>query len=193
MEAAARSHTPKGQRARDHILAVVEPLLAERGFHGTSMRDVASAAGLPLATVVYHFAKKEQLYAAVLADIAAELLAALEHITTGEQLAEMLVTWTEQRPQRVRLLLRELLDNPARLARSKSFPLGPFLTSAAALVPGGEVAILHAIGGLSYAVAAKPTVDRIVGTARAKDLARTAAADARDFATRTLRKKGTRS
>jgi AcrR family transcriptional regulator len=185
-DTAARSHTPKGQRAREHILAAVEPVLAEHGFHGTSMRDVAAAAGLPLATVVYHFAKKEQLYAAVLGDIAAELLAGLANVAGADGLAEMLVRWTEQRPQRVRLLLREVLDNPSRLAKSRSFPLGPFLAAAAKLVLGGEVAVLHAIGGLSYVVAAKPTVDRIVGGARAKDLARTAPADARAFTARTL-------
>ena len=52
----ARSHTPKGQRAREHILATAEDAFAERGFHGTSMRDLAAAADLPLATLVYHFA-----------------------------------------------------------------------------------------------------------------------------------------
>ena len=69
-----RSHTPKGQRARAQILAVAEELLVERGFHGTSVRDIATAAKLPLATVVYHFARKEQLYAAVLQAIADDLM-----------------------------------------------------------------------------------------------------------------------
>src|SRR3569832_191990 len=66
-----RSQTPTGMRARDRILIAAERLIAERGFYGTSMRDIASAARLPLATTVYHFAKKEQLYASILGDIAA--------------------------------------------------------------------------------------------------------------------------
>ena len=69
-----RSHTPKGTRARDKILRVAERLLASAGFYGTSMRDVADAAGVPLASVVYHFAKKEQLYAAVLTEIGDHLV-----------------------------------------------------------------------------------------------------------------------
>src|SRR5438552_412907 len=67
------SHTPKGQKSRDHILGAAERLFAAHGFHGTVLRDVADAADVPLASVVYHFGKKERLYAAVLADIAAEL------------------------------------------------------------------------------------------------------------------------
>ncbi|MBL0219325.1 MAG: helix-turn-helix transcriptional regulator [Myxococcales bacterium] len=39
-----RSHTPKGRQTRDRIVSVAEALLAERGFHGTSMRDIAAAA-----------------------------------------------------------------------------------------------------------------------------------------------------
>ena len=68
-----RSHTPKGTRARDRIVRAAEKLFAGAGVRGASMRDVAEATGLPLASVVYHFAKKEQLYGAVLDAIGAEL------------------------------------------------------------------------------------------------------------------------
>ena len=71
---AARSHTPKGKLARERILRASEPLFADWGFHGTSMRDIAEAVELPLASVVYHFGKKEKLYAALLGEIAAHLM-----------------------------------------------------------------------------------------------------------------------
>ena len=58
---ALRSQTPKGQRARAAILEAAESILVTHGFHGTSMRDIAKAAGLPLPSVVYHFTKKERL------------------------------------------------------------------------------------------------------------------------------------
>ena len=78
-----RSQTPKGRRMRDKILVAAERLFTTHGFHGTSMRDAASAAGLPLATTVYHFARKEQLYAAVLDNIGNQLLESFD----GLQLA----------------------------------------------------------------------------------------------------------
>jgi AcrR family transcriptional regulator len=160
-----RSHTPKGQRARERILKAAERLLVTHGFHGTSMRDVAKAASLPLATVVYHFARKEQLYAALLHEIGAEVVATLDE---SDDFVAALVRWTIDQPGRVKLLLRELLDNPTRVKTATQLPLAPFLERAARGV--GEVAVLHVVGALSYVVAAWPTVDRIVGAKRAREL-----------------------
>jgi AcrR family transcriptional regulator len=192
-----RSQTPKGRRAREKILAAAERLIVARGFHGTSMREVAAAARLPLATTVYHFAKKEQLYAAVLDGIARDLDARLE-AALGERealdaLALALVRWSAEQPGRAKLLLRELLDNPARVAKAARLPLGPFLERASALVAGlgavpgsPEVAVLHLVGAISYFVAAWPTVERIVGGPRARTIAASYERDAIAFARRTL-------
>jgi AcrR family transcriptional regulator len=185
-----RSHTPKGTRARITILAAAERLLALRGFHGTSMRDIAEEAGLPLASVVYHFAKKEQLYAAVLVEIGDELEASLALALEGDErtwpsrldaLARSLVAWTTNSPGRVKLLLRELLDNPARVAKAELLPLAPVLHRLSAFVEAGmragafrrgvpETSVLHLVGAVSYVVAARPTVRRIVGSARDREL-----------------------
>jgi AcrR family transcriptional regulator len=185
-----RSHTPKGTRARTTILAAAERLLVLRGFHGTSMRDIAEAAGLPLASVVYHFAKKEQLYAAVLVEIGDELTASLAVALAGDDrtwparldaLSRSLVAWTTTSPGRVKLLLRELLDNPARVAKAERLPLAPVLHRLSAFVEEGmragafrpgepETSVLHLVGAVSYVVAARPTVRRIVGPARDREL-----------------------
>jgi len=176
-----RSQTPKGKRARERILAAAERLIAARGFYGTSMRDIAAAARLPLATTVYHFAKKEQIYAAVLGAIADDLETRLQ-VALAEQirdpldaLAVALVRWSAAHPSHVKLLLREVLDNPARVANASRLPLAPFLAKASALLasrgaPQPEVAVLHLVGAISYFVAAWPTVERIVGAARAKQI-----------------------
>lgn len=180
-----RSHTPKGARARDKILAVAERLLAEHGFHGTSMRDVAEAAGIPLANVVYHFARKEKLYAAVLAaigeplarDLAALLAEDASFPARLDAVVRALVGWSRREPRQVKLLVRELLDNPSRVAKATKLPLSPVLEGLAAFVEEGaragafrdvvsEAAALHLVGALSYFVAARPTLRRIVGTAR---------------------------
>jgi TetR/AcrR family transcriptional regulator len=53
-------------RSRDAILAAAESLFAERGFGGTSMHEVAAAAGLARATPAYFFGSKEGLYTEML-------------------------------------------------------------------------------------------------------------------------------
>ena len=156
-----------------------------RGFHGASMRDVAKAAGLPLATVVYHFARKEALYGALLHAIAAELLGKLDAVRDADGFIAQLLAWMTAQPGRVKLLLRELLDNPVRVRHAGQLPLAPFLERAAALV-GSEVAVLHVVGALSYVAVAWPTVDRIVGPTRARRLHAAYERDALAFARRAL-------
>lgn len=187
---AARSHTPKGTRAHDKIVGVAETLLAAHGFHGTSMRDVAEATGVPLASVVYHFAKKEHLYGAVLAAIGAELESILTDAMDGDRafsarldaLVRALVRWCEESPGRVKLLLRELLDNEARVAKASRLPLAPILLRLSEFVEAGtrsgafrpvvpETSVLYLFGALSYGVAARPAVKRIVGGVRERRLA----------------------
>lgn len=199
-----RSHTPKGTVARTKILRAAEKLLASAGFHGASMRDVADAAGLPLATVVYHFAKKEQLYGDVLGVIGEQLDGVMaralgdEHRPWSDRLDAVvrgLVAWTDANPGRVKLLLRELLDNESRVARAAKLPVAPVLLRLSAFVDAGmragafrdvvpETSVLHLVGAVSYVVAARPTVRRIVGQARERRLASTYEREALGFARR---------
>lgn len=61
MKAKAKRATP------DRILDAAEQLFARRGFHGVSIRDITSAAGVDVALVHYHFGSKMDLYAEVIA------------------------------------------------------------------------------------------------------------------------------
>jgi AcrR family transcriptional regulator len=47
------------------ILRAAETLFAQKGFHATTMREVAQAAGVGLSLVVYHFTSKDGLYYAI--------------------------------------------------------------------------------------------------------------------------------
>ncbi len=55
-----------GEERRLQILRVAVSLFSERGFRGTTTREIALAAGVSEAMVFRHFATKEELYAAIL-------------------------------------------------------------------------------------------------------------------------------
>ena len=55
-----------GEERRLQILAVAVSLFSERGFRGTTTKEIAQAAGVSEAMVFRHFATKEELYAAIL-------------------------------------------------------------------------------------------------------------------------------
>lgn len=48
-----------------HIMEAAEKLFADRGFSGTSVRDIAEAAGVNLAMISYYFGSKEKLMEAM--------------------------------------------------------------------------------------------------------------------------------
>jgi AcrR family transcriptional regulator len=55
-----------GETQRQHILSVALSLMAQGGVDGTSMRDLASAAGLNVASLYHYFPSKRDLLVAVL-------------------------------------------------------------------------------------------------------------------------------
>lgn len=75
----------KGETTRAALLAAAHQLFLKQGFHGTSMRQIAEAAGLAVGGIYNHFATKEDIFAAVLDAYHPYhvILPALEH-TEGE-------------------------------------------------------------------------------------------------------------
>jgi len=74
---------PRSSRAADaatgaRVLRAAGALFAERGFHGTTMRDIAARAGANVASGHYHFGSKRDLYVAVLRATFAEVRGLLE-------------------------------------------------------------------------------------------------------------------
>lgn len=61
---ARRSAPPRPDR-RQAILLAAERLFAERGYHATSIREIADAAEVPSALVGYYFGPKEELFHAI--------------------------------------------------------------------------------------------------------------------------------
>jgi TetR/AcrR family transcriptional regulator len=63
-EESTRTRNP--ERTKRAVLDAAERLFAERGFVGTSMRDIADASGVSQPLIQYHFDHKDGLYAAAL-------------------------------------------------------------------------------------------------------------------------------
>jgi TetR/AcrR family transcriptional regulator, regulator of cefoperazone and chloramphenicol sensitivity len=63
---------------RARVLRAAAELFAERGFHGTTIRDIAARAGANVASGHYHFGSKRDLYVEVLRATFAEVRALLE-------------------------------------------------------------------------------------------------------------------
>lgn len=55
----------KGQQTRQEIIQAAFPLFSRQGYHGTSMRQIASAAGIALGGIYNHFESKEEIFRAV--------------------------------------------------------------------------------------------------------------------------------
>ena len=58
--------TARGEVTRTKLIGVAYALFLENGFHGTSMRDIAEAAGIAVGGIYNHFSSKEAIFAAVL-------------------------------------------------------------------------------------------------------------------------------
>ncbi|XQW83834.1 TetR/AcrR family transcriptional regulator [Thalassotalea piscium] len=69
---------------KNKILDAAESLFADKGFNGTSLREITSLAEVNLAAVNYHFGSKKELIKSVMSrymdELAPNLVAALENI-----------------------------------------------------------------------------------------------------------------
>lgn len=127
-----------GERTRERVIAVALPLFAELGYAGTSIRRVADAAGVNVATLAYHFDGKEGLYATVVQRLHEELLARWPStLPQGDALAfYVALAWRFACEHRVhmRLLLRHVLDRGAHPPVVMDGWSGPLIARADALV-----------------------------------------------------------
>jgi AcrR family transcriptional regulator len=70
-------------RRRRQLLDVALGVFADRGFHRTSMEDVAEAAGVTKPVLYQHFSSKRELYLELLDDVGARLVSAVTTALAG--------------------------------------------------------------------------------------------------------------
>jgi AcrR family transcriptional regulator len=109
---------PNAKPRRDEILDSATRLFAERGYEGTSMADLAEQVGMRKASLFYHFASKDVLYAAVLDRLIGAVSSAISTAATAEgsfaerldNLSEAITIVLGEQPFAARLIVREAMD-----------------------------------------------------------------------------------
>src|SRR6476646_555713 len=86
---------------QEHIIEAAEALFADKGFAGTSVRDIAEAAGVNLAMISYYFGSKEKLMEAMFSYRGQHFTIQLESILQNKELAPL---------QKVEKLVEDYVD-----------------------------------------------------------------------------------
>lgn len=96
---------------RQRILLAAEPLFAERGYPGVSMRAIAVAAGVHLGQLPYHFGTKEALYREIW-----EFW--IGQVEAGDLLSEIRLEAAASRKDQLRAVVEAFFNGPARMLRT---------------------------------------------------------------------------
>ena len=168
---------------REQFLDTAEALFADRGFYGVSIAAIADELGLTKQALLHHFGSKEKLYGEVLKRISSRFDAIeAEPVVPPEDAASLLKSYLlrlresrEERSERTRLLVRELLDNKRRADAAGTWYLKPFLERLVAMVqaiPNWRDAsraealalVYQLLGAINYYDISEPTLTGIFGS-----------------------------
>ncbi len=138
----------KGEGTAQRILDAAEALFSERGFSGTTLRDVAARVGLRIPSLYNHFASKESLYAAVLERGFGPVLGVLsDFLEEGSEskgdatrVVERVMTLLGQRPNLARLVVHETLSGGQRLTPLLRNLIAPICARAQEMAEAGPAA-----------------------------------------------------
>jgi AcrR family transcriptional regulator len=142
---------PRGKATATRILDAAETLFAERGYDGTSLRDVATRVGIRIPSLYNHFPSKDALYAAVLERGIGPVVALLTDLARGpaEERSDPLrvigpvTELLAQRPHLARLVLHETLAGGQRLTPMLRGWLAPAFARARELVEALDTGRRH--------------------------------------------------
>jgi AcrR family transcriptional regulator len=161
----------------EKLLDIAETLFAEKGFYGASVRDLAQGIGIAKSSLLHHFPTKEKLYGAVLKKLADEMTAEVRQIRERfpdakeqiSQFVQVLCSNSGKKPNRVNILLRELLDNPKRAEKARKWFFVDYFKELTGMIQSGqekgifkpvnpEIFILQLLGAHRYLIISLPTV-----------------------------------
>jgi TetR/AcrR family transcriptional regulator len=151
----------------ERLLEAAEAEFAARGFAEARLEDIASVVGVRRASLLYHFATKQELYDRVLerafGELQAMVVATLGRASARytERLEEVVgraIDNFTRRPLFARLLLRDALDHEAIAAERARKCVLPLLELSDAFLRAGQAA-----GEFRAGVEPRPVVMMLVG------------------------------
>ena len=93
---------------KEHIMNTAIELFAEKGFEGSSIRDLATRAGVNVAMVNYYFGSKDKLFEAIVEYKASFLRGKLDEIEANTKLSEI-----EKSDAIIENYVAKILSNPS--------------------------------------------------------------------------------
>lgn len=181
---------------RDKILEAAVPLFELRGAGGTTIRQIAAAAGVNSQLIYYYFGDKEGLFSAALEQVGGQVSGALDAAsgdatTARAQLARFVLDWvmiTLAQAPAVRMLHRAMLEGNAALSADIERIAGGHSTKLAELIAKGVAegafradvdpmrAVASLVGMVQYLALAEPFLPPVTrksaNRANAQDVAR---------------------
>ncbi len=192
------------QSLSERIVEAAVKLFAGRGFHGTSMRAIAGAAGVSIGAIYHHFPSKDAVFLAILREEYERRREAIEELKSFglppqemvRRIAQLHFELLERRRDSVRLLSQMLPREHPRLRRELEDLEEEFAGHVAHLLEEGmeegEVRQCHswiaayALLGMAKAVTARA----LAGDERAQELHRYGPGELAELAWRALRPEG---
>lgn len=161
----------------EKLLDIAESLFAEKGFYGTSIRDVADGLAIAKSSLLHHYPTKEKLYGAVLKKLADEMTLEVRYIREQFddekeqifQFVKRLCANSHNTPNRENIIFRELLDNPRRAEKARKWFFVDYFKELTGIIRSGqqkgifkpvhpEIFILQLLGAHRYLIISLPTV-----------------------------------
>lgn len=166
-----RTRLPARERRRQ-LLDVARDVFAERGFHATSMDDVAEAAGVTKPVLYQHFDNKRALYVELLEDVGRGLLSEIGEATgragSGRQQVEMgfaaYFRFVAENRSAFRLLFGASVRNDAEFAAVAERVIAAVADVVLQLIEVDapfeqRLALAHAVVGMAEATSRRAVVD----------------------------------
>ena len=117
-ESRSGSSESRAQDSREEILKAATELFSTRGFHETSMAEVARVAGVSKALIFWHFKSKEELFVAVLGKLLepyvidfAEEAGALDEKAQLLKLIESYLLFVRENASSIRFFVAQILHD----------------------------------------------------------------------------------
>ena len=136
----------KPTETAEKLINIAETMFAEKGFYGTSIKNLADGLAIAKSTLLHHFHTKEKLYGEVLKKLASEMTEEVRDIRkqfTDEKqqilaFVQLLCDNSNKKPNRESILLRELLDNPKRADKAKKWFFADYYQELTDIIRSGQ-------------------------------------------------------